>query len=241
MAEHPNNQGPMSDSEKPLKIISFILSGLLMASAVIYFVFSQGDPVEAEVVMEYSAPDGLQPSGLLVALETLRKDEAFLKEVAFRSGLGSESEPDFAETVTEFARSLAFEPNFGESRIAIRCTHRNWSSGVKNSPAKFSAKRISSLTCESFLITFSESNLLLLTILDRKSIRGLVVRRLWMPQANTNELCASLRNSKASLWFLSERSTLRRWQTTSHTPRLAVGNLTILPVQALQCVQAQAN
>ena len=27
---------------------------------------------------------------------------------------------------------------------------------------------------------------------------------------------------------------------TSHTPRLVVGNLTILPVQALQCVQAQA-
>jgi hypothetical protein len=121
----------MSDSEKPLKIISFILSGLLMASAVIYFVFSLGDPVEAEVVMEYSAPDGLQPSELLVALETLRKDEAFLKEVAFRSGLGSESEPDFAETVTEFARSLAFEPNFGESRIAIRCTHRNSATAAK--------------------------------------------------------------------------------------------------------------
>lgn len=121
----------MSDSEKPLKLISFILSGLLIASALLYFVFGQGDPVKAEVVMEYSAPDGLQPSELLVALETLRKDEAFLKEVAVRSGLGSESEPDFAETVTEFARSLAFEPNFGESRVSIRFTHRNSATAVK--------------------------------------------------------------------------------------------------------------
>jgi hypothetical protein len=121
----------MIDSERPLKIASVILSGLLIASALLYVVFGQAAPVKAEVVMEYSAPDGLQPSELLAALETLRNDEAFLKEVAVRSGLGSGSEPDFPETVTELARSLTFGPNFGESCIAIRFTHRNSAAAVK--------------------------------------------------------------------------------------------------------------
>lgn len=114
----------MSDSKKPLKIASFILSGLLIASALVYSFFGQGDPVKAEVVMEYSAPTGLNPSELLACLETLRKDESFLREVAVRSGLENESEPEFAETLTQLARNLAFETNFGESFIAIRFTHR---------------------------------------------------------------------------------------------------------------------
>jgi hypothetical protein len=125
----------MSDSEKPLKIASFILSGLLIASALLYVVFGQTAPVKAEVVMEYSAPDGLQPSELLAALETLRNDEAFLKEVAVRSGLGSGSEPDFAETVTGLARNLAFVPNFRDSCVAIRFTHRNSATAVKAATA----------------------------------------------------------------------------------------------------------
>ena len=121
----------MSDSEKPLKIASFILSGLLIASALFYFVFGKGDPVEAEVVMEYSPPAGLDPSELLTTLETLRKDEAFLKEVAVRSGVADESDPDFAEKVTRLPRSLAFETNSGESTIAIRFTHRKSATAVK--------------------------------------------------------------------------------------------------------------
>lgn len=121
----------MSDSEKPLKITSFILSGLLIASALLYFFFGQGDPVEAEVVVEYSAPADFDPSELLAKLEALRADDEFLKEVAFRSGLGNESEPEFAEKVTRLSRSLAFETNFGESTITIRFTHRKSATALK--------------------------------------------------------------------------------------------------------------
>lgn len=121
----------MIDSERPLKIASFILSGLLIASALLYVVFGQAAPVKAEVVMEYSAPAGLNPSELLASLEALRKDELFLGEVAVRSGLGSESETEFAETVTHLARNLAFETNFGESFIVIRFTYRNSATAVE--------------------------------------------------------------------------------------------------------------
>lgn len=87
--------------------------------------------MEAEVVMEYSAPAGFDPSELLATLETLRMDEAFLKEVAVRSGVADESDPDFAEKVTRLPRSLAFKTNSGESTIAIRFTHRKSATAVK--------------------------------------------------------------------------------------------------------------
>lgn len=121
----------MNDSEKPLRITSFILSGLLIASALLYFVFGQGNPAEAEVVMAYSAPSEFDPFELLTTLEALRADGDFLKEVAVRSGLAIESEPGFAETVTRLSRSLAFETNSGESTIAIRFTHRKSATAVK--------------------------------------------------------------------------------------------------------------
>ncbi|MCW1925914.1 hypothetical protein OKA05_25370 [Luteolibacter arcticus] len=114
----------MRDSEKPLKVISGIVSALMVVSALIFFIFSMGKPKEAEAVLEYSAPPGFNPSELTTVLDGLRRDQAFLAEVAIRSGFAKVSEPEFDRLAAGMASRMTLEPIWKESGISSRFIHR---------------------------------------------------------------------------------------------------------------------
>jgi hypothetical protein len=113
----------MPDSEKPLKVFSGIVSGLLVASALAFLCFSLGKPKEAEAVLEYSAPSGFNPMELTSELHKLRRDQGFLVEVAIRSKSASTSDPNLAQAAAKLGSRLSFDANWQEPEVFIRFTH----------------------------------------------------------------------------------------------------------------------
>ena len=134
----------MRDSEKPLKVISGIVSALLVVSALIFFLFSLGKPKEAEVVIEYSAPPGFDPSALTSELHRLSKDQGFLVEVAIRSKFARTSDPELAQAASKLGSRLSFEANRREPAVSIRVTHRNSATAidVANTAAQVARERL---------------------------------------------------------------------------------------------------
>jgi hypothetical protein len=136
----------MSDSEKPLKVISGIVSGLLVVSALIFFIFALGKPKEAEAALEYAAPPGFAPSELTSALHELRKDQGFLVEIAIRSKFVKTSDPDLAQVAAKLGSRLTFEANLREPAVSILFAHPKAATAidVTNAAAAVAKERLES-------------------------------------------------------------------------------------------------
>ena len=113
----------MRDSEKPLKVFSALVSGLLVVSALVFFIFALGKPKVAEAALEYSAAPGFNPAELTEELQRLRKDQGFLEEVSIRSNFASTSDPNLAQAAAKLGGRLSFEANWKEPTVSIRFTH----------------------------------------------------------------------------------------------------------------------
>ena len=111
----------MRDPEKPLKIISGIVSAVLIVLT-LYFV-TWGKPKEAEAVLEYSAPSGFQPSELTDVLRRLSRDQSFLVEVAIRSKFAKTSDPHLAKIAAELGYGLNFEASQREPTVSVSFYH----------------------------------------------------------------------------------------------------------------------
>jgi hypothetical protein len=120
----------MRDSEKPLKVISGIVSGLLVVSALVFFILASSDPKVAEAVLEYSAPPGFNPAELAGELDRLRKDQGILAVIAIRSKLTNLSDPELAKIVSDLGSRLSFEADMKAPAISIRFTHRNAATAI---------------------------------------------------------------------------------------------------------------
>ena len=123
----------MRDPEKPLKIISGIVSAVLVIFALLYF--NRGEPKKAEAVLEYSAPPGFDPSELTDRLHQLRKERGFLMRIVLRSKLTEMSEPGMTEVVSNLGSRLSFDADMKEPTISIRFTHRNAATAIAVSNA----------------------------------------------------------------------------------------------------------
>lgn len=136
----------MNDSEKPLKIISGVVSGLLVISGLPFLIFSLGKPKEAEAVLEYSAPPGFDSSELASALYELHKDQGFLVEVAIRSKFANASNPELAQVAAKLGSRLTFEANFREPTVSIRFAHPKAATAmeVTNAAAAVAKERLES-------------------------------------------------------------------------------------------------
>jgi hypothetical protein len=129
----------MNDSEKSLKVISFIGSGLLVVAALLFLIFSPGRPKQAEAALEYSTPSGFNPTELTSALQELRKDQGFLSRIAIRSGFAKTSDPDLVELATKLGGRLVFEASYREPIDAIRFSHPKAATAINvaNAAAEF--------------------------------------------------------------------------------------------------------
>jgi hypothetical protein len=136
----------MSDSEKSLKVISGIVSGLLVVSALLYFVFALGNPKKAEAVLEYSATPDFDPSELTSALHALRGDQGFLAEVAIRSKIAKASDPKLGQVAAKLGKRLTLEANSKESAVFIRFTHPRAATAIDatNAAAEVAKERLES-------------------------------------------------------------------------------------------------
>lgn len=136
----------MSDSEKPLKVISGIVSGLLVVSALLFLFFTLGKPKEAEAGLEYSAPPGLDPSELTSELYALRKDQGFLVEVAIRSKFAKTSDPELGQVAAKLGRRLTFAANFREPTVSLHFAHPKAATALDmaNTAAEVAKERLES-------------------------------------------------------------------------------------------------
>ncbi len=127
----------MRDSEETLKVISGIVSGILVVSALLFLVFASGKPKEAEAMLEYSASPGFDSTELTRKLHRLRKDQGFLVEVAIRSKFAKTSDPELAQVAAKLGNRLSFEANMKEPAVSIRFPHPNTNTAmdVANSAA----------------------------------------------------------------------------------------------------------
>jgi hypothetical protein len=112
----------MRDPEKPLKVFSALVSGLLVVAGLVFFIFDLGRPKVAEAVLEYSAPPDFDPTLLTNEFYKLRKDQGFLVEVAIRSKFAETSDPNLTEVATKLGSRLSFEANWKEPAVSIRFT-----------------------------------------------------------------------------------------------------------------------
>jgi hypothetical protein len=134
----------MNDSEKPLKVVSAIVSALLVIAALLFLVFARGKPKEAQAELEYSAPPGFDTFELTSELDELRKDQEFLAEVAIRSGFGKASDPELGEMATRLGSRLTFEASLKQPAISIRFSHSKAATAmsVANTAATVAKERL---------------------------------------------------------------------------------------------------
>jgi hypothetical protein len=134
----------MNNSEKSLKVISFIGSGLLVVAALLFLIFSPGSPQQAEAALEYSAPAGFNPAELTSALHELCKDEGFLVEIATRSGLTKTSDPELGKMAAKLSRRLVFGASYREPIVSIRFADPKAATAmsVANSAAEVARERL---------------------------------------------------------------------------------------------------
>jgi hypothetical protein len=134
----------MRDSERALKVISGIVSGLLVISALVFFLIASRKPKVAEAVLEYSAPTGFDPTELAGELDRLRKDQGFLTEVAIRSKFATTSDPDLAEVASKLGGRLSFVANWKKPDVSIRFPHRNATTAIEvaNTAAEVAKERL---------------------------------------------------------------------------------------------------
>lgn len=134
----------MNDSEKSLKVISFIGSGLLVVAALLFLILSPGRPKQAEAALEYSAPSGFNPTELTNALHELCKDQGVLVEIATRSGFAKTSDPELAEIAAKLGGRLVFESSYREPIVSIRFAHPKaaMAMSVANTTAEIARERL---------------------------------------------------------------------------------------------------
>jgi len=134
----------MRDSEKPLKVISGIVSGILVVSALLFFISASDKPKAAEAALAYSAPPDFDPTLLTHELYKLRKDQDFLVEVALRSKFAKSSTPELAQVATKLGSRLTFGANWQEHTVSIRFNHRKTTTAmdVANTAAEVAKERL---------------------------------------------------------------------------------------------------